>query len=476
MSCDSNAVFATIIENLQVYSLITRRNASLEAHAIYRPVIVGGEVTRQFPSFNLQVASNFQDGGPSYVGIVDSTLTEDNPPTVRAVDLNLEFRSGLVVGSFPSWFDWSTIEALALTMVSSTTVYQGNTYTVVVIDQDGYATDPELTFSDGMVLIDQQTYRYSQHGYQSDNEGRLTLYVLTGSTPVRLVDSRLGRQFGPSVLAPFAEISVQSSTGFVDGFIVADSYMDNVTDSITVQLHGDFYQGNYSCQDLFPTRAPSPVFKFGADPVVITPSGKKTMFWLPLGEYRSVLKTPTGDELFIRCFGKPGGRSQWIDAVKLVKHGTPVAELVLVRGDGLGKANHDLVGPSETRPKLDFVKATLDADTRVYLVNADYAATGGATLHLAKHDFPILDTEGDELILATDAFKLKLFTMPARKFADLNEAAKYSHFDFQFLQLRRRQECTGILADLMFGTHSLDPALLNSYLTKPKTPNPLDCY
>ena len=59
---------------------------------------------------------------------------------------------------------------------------------------------------------------------QSDQMGPKGLLVFTGTGTVCLTKTYSGRQFGPSVLAPFARVVVLGDVGYVDGFIVARSY------------------------------------------------------------------------------------------------------------------------------------------------------------------------------------------------------------------------------------------------------------
>lgn len=222
-----------------------------------------------------------------------------------------------------------------------------------------------------------------------------------------------------------------------------------------------------------PSLTPAPTITFaptvfgggGADPVVVGPNGKKTQFWLPLGKWLSVLKTPSGTEFFIRCFGKPGTHAQWIDGILIQERNLTTVDVVIPRGDRLGKV---ATGPNDDKTMPDFVEVNVDGDVRADKLGARYVSKRGtAKVRVEAYEYPIIDKPGDAIFIATDAFTVKLFTMPARKYADADEAALYTHLDFQFLKVNRRDDCTGLLADFMFGLDTVDPNLKASYLKKP---------
>merc|ERR1712176_711511 len=63
-----------------------------------------------------------------------------------------------------------------------------------------------------------------------------------------LTKTRDGRQFGPSVLAPFSKVTLTNS-GFIDGIVIAKEFT-TVTDSglgTEQQLHGATYNGEIEC-------------------------------------------------------------------------------------------------------------------------------------------------------------------------------------------------------------------------------------
>jgi len=79
-------------------------------------------------------------------------------------------------------------------------------------------------------------------GYQNGK----TLVIFKGRGDVTLSLTRSGRQFGPAVIAPLAKVIFPGDIGFVDGFVVADSFV--ATGSVTTpQMHGMPYVGELKC-------------------------------------------------------------------------------------------------------------------------------------------------------------------------------------------------------------------------------------
>lgn len=226
-----------------------------------------------------------------------------------------------------------------------------------------------------------------------------------------------------------------------------------------------------------PTPMPTPqpnAMGMRADPFVIGPHGSKTQFWLPLGKFLSVFVGPDGSEIFVRCFGKPGTHSQWIDGLVIKQNGVIVVDVVVkLHGQALLDATLQRRSTeAETIGNLlDFVDVKIDGQTVQPNVATNDRAfksiKGDALVEFAKHNYPILDKLGDSITITTEGFKLELFTMPARKYKDEFEAAKWTHIDFKFLHVPDSTYCSGFLADVMFGTDTVDPGLKAAWLKKP---------
>jgi hypothetical protein len=88
-------------------------------------------------------------------------------------------------------------------------------------------------------------------GKTGEDNGK-TLVVFNTADDIILTKTQSGRQFGPFVLAPFSKVTILGDAGFVDGWIVAKTLTvkeggDTVATSL--QLHGDFYNGGFTCHD-----------------------------------------------------------------------------------------------------------------------------------------------------------------------------------------------------------------------------------
>ena len=72
----------------------------------------------------------------------------------------------------------------------------------------------------------------------------MTLAIFNTADPVRLTVGSGGRKFGPSVIAPFSEVTIDDSNAFNDGYVVAKSFKSSQTNQ---QLHGSPYKGGLTC-------------------------------------------------------------------------------------------------------------------------------------------------------------------------------------------------------------------------------------
>jgi hypothetical protein len=82
---------------------------------------------------------------------------------------------------------------------------------------------------------------------QGENNGK-TLIVFTFSDNICITKTYDGRQFGPSILAPFSEVTL-TNAGYIDGIIIAKSFTTVMAGNIgsEQQLHGKVYSGPISC-------------------------------------------------------------------------------------------------------------------------------------------------------------------------------------------------------------------------------------
>lgn len=99
------------------------------------------------------------------------------------------------------------------------------------------------------MTVDTATFR--GNNWQGNDNGK-TLLVFKDAGTVCLTKTSSGRQFGPTVLAPFASVVIHDDVGFVDGTIIAKSVRSpnwkSAMESSQNQLHGDLYKGSIDCK------------------------------------------------------------------------------------------------------------------------------------------------------------------------------------------------------------------------------------
>jgi len=87
-------------------------------------------------------------------------------------------------------------------------------------------------------------FRPGGQGYDNGN----TLVVFNTTDDICLTKTRDGRQFGPSVLAPFSKVTL-THAGFIDGTVIAKKFTTVVGSykGTELQLHGKTYNGAIEC-------------------------------------------------------------------------------------------------------------------------------------------------------------------------------------------------------------------------------------
>ena len=107
-----------------------------------------------------------------------------------------------------------------------------------LIDQQKFANDL-LDMNDYPDL----NYAANDNLTQGENNGR-TLIVFTFSEDICFTKTNDGRQFGPSILAPFSKVTLTNS-GYADGIIIAREFttVNGGSTGSEQQLHGDIYDG-----------------------------------------------------------------------------------------------------------------------------------------------------------------------------------------------------------------------------------------
>lgn len=200
------------------YSLITLENAVLSAHTIYKGVAIGGLLTDGTPNSDTDIT------GPSIVKTLGT----------GAQSARIRFAGGVSNGDVSSIFDWSQFMWIA--------------QNVHWLSRDGY--NVRVFKHGGTFSSAGSDWGLNWEGQGEDN-GK-TLMVFQTNEDIRLVGTGNGRQFGPSVLAPFSHVTLDGSAGFADGFIIARQFgpsgtFPSVGNAGQLQLHGDGYTGPLAC-------------------------------------------------------------------------------------------------------------------------------------------------------------------------------------------------------------------------------------
>jgi len=86
-----------------------------------------------------------------------------------------------------------------------------------------------------------------RNGGQGEDNGN-TLVVFNTDDDICLTKTNDGRQFGPSVLAPFSKVTLVDA-GFIDGIVIAKEFttVSGGRTGSELQLHGDAYKGEIQC-------------------------------------------------------------------------------------------------------------------------------------------------------------------------------------------------------------------------------------
>lgn len=194
------------------FALITEGDASLGPKNIYKGIAIGGTLTDVDPNLNNAVSTNF--------GNTQSYIFNNGT-------LNFSFNGqGATYGATlaDAGINFEALRCLARKATSS----ESGQFKVVVMETGG-------SFD---------TFDFRNGGQGEDNGNTLVIFNTDQDVTLQSV---AGRQFGPSVLAPFSKVIIPGDIGFVDGFVVAKTFESVGSASTSVQLHGDTYNGPITC-------------------------------------------------------------------------------------------------------------------------------------------------------------------------------------------------------------------------------------
>ena len=198
---------------LKKFALITEGDANLAPHNLYKGMAIGGTLDRYDTGYTIVANSNYSNSKCYIYKEAKSFLN---------INYNgLGVQKGATLSQ--AGVDFEALKCLAHKIKPYGNGDQ-NSYNVFVLTKGG-------TYN---------LYDFHKEG-QGENNGK-TLVVFNTSEDITLTNAG-GRQFGPSVLAPFSKVTL-SNTGFVDGWVVSKSFNSLSSGD---QMHGDAYSGPISC-------------------------------------------------------------------------------------------------------------------------------------------------------------------------------------------------------------------------------------
>lgn len=212
-------------------ALITEDDATVGAHSMYSGLCVGGRLT---------------DNSPSQHGTVGARSFVTDIGTAAA---RFQWADGVTTGQ-PLPFAWSEFEILADRIQPSSSVF--------VVEQGGSYNGPVVaTYSMDTFYGNINANQYSSAGAAAAT-GANMLVVFKGRGTVRIVAAAGGRPFMGTILAPRAHVVLGSSSSYIDGVVIARSYLG---EQGMDQMHAYLYNGPMTC-----TASDTP------DPSTVSPS------------------------------------------------------------------------------------------------------------------------------------------------------------------------------------------------------------
>lgn len=179
------------------------------AKNIYSKVAVGGTMT---------------DVDSSYSKVFGGLLTVDS----LVSPYNFQTNGGMSTDfSLDNTIDFGHFEWIANHVVPS----EEGDYKVILKTTGGTFSTADFRGADG----------------QGSDNGK-TLVVFNTQEDIILTATDSGRQFGPSVIAPFAKVKLDGAAGYVDGFIVAKSFATTGDNQSGLQMHGNGFSGLLACE------------------------------------------------------------------------------------------------------------------------------------------------------------------------------------------------------------------------------------
>jgi hypothetical protein len=212
---------------LSATSLVTKGDATVAAHNIYTAIAIQG---------------TFNDGSPFESGTVDGIAYIGDGSAIAAGPQR----------TYPTWnfnAQPDPIKAFAAANINFAQLegfvhhpdlqnFTQGDFTVIVSSRGG-----TFSLDDVGGSFDASGNYIADPDAQGENNGK-TLVIFTTANDITLTKSPTNsRQFGPSVFAPFAKVDLRGDAGFIDGCVVARTFVNNGANAGQLQLHGDCYTG-----------------------------------------------------------------------------------------------------------------------------------------------------------------------------------------------------------------------------------------
>ena len=202
------------------FSIITKENIYSAAHNVYTDIAAGTNIANPHPTSSVVI------NGVAYY--VDPTPSTSGPWHANGGKIPINALSDIGINF--AHFEW-----LAQNLKDSTDV---DGKKVIVLTS---ATPP----GGGCWNL----FHFRDQDAQGEDNG-ITLVVFNTPDEICLTGTSSGRQFGPSVLAPFSKVVLRKGAGFLDGTIVARKFSTvrvwgDFGDNL--QVHGDAYDGQVKC-------------------------------------------------------------------------------------------------------------------------------------------------------------------------------------------------------------------------------------
>ena len=190
------------------YSIITKENAASAAKTVYKNMFVGG---------------NFSNPGNSTITVNGHVYYGDIKEPIKT-----NFNGGNTKLS---------------TMIAPPLDFGYYEWLATHIVPDGYAQGYDVIVATQPKGSCYHMYDFLGPNAQGSNNGK-TLIVFTFSDSICLTKTPDGRQFGPSVLAPFSEVTM-TDAGYLDGVVIARRFttVKNGNSGSEQQMHGNVYAG-----------------------------------------------------------------------------------------------------------------------------------------------------------------------------------------------------------------------------------------